>query len=174
MAIKRNVFMQYPRHLARQLFVISLLFATGYLILSAGLGKQTAPQSSARHAGSSDKAIQTGQEEFATGSASVFLPALTKPDQATRAQIIQTIARQPLSFEANHGQADSQVKFISRGPGYGLLLMKTEAAIELRNAECGLRNERTECKRQKAEGRQDEELSLWLPSALCLLPSALL
>jgi uncharacterized repeat protein (TIGR01451 family) len=129
--------MQQPKHLARQLFVISLLFVTGYLILSACLWKQTAPQSSAKHDGSSDKAIQTGQEEFATSSASAFLPALAKPDQATRAQIIQTIARQPLSFEANHGQADSQVKFIARGPSYGLLLMKTEAAIELRNEERG-------------------------------------
>src|SRR2546421_2861173 len=117
--------MQRPKHLARQLFGLALLFATGYLILSVCLWKQTAPQSSARHAGSSDKAIQTGQEESATSSAHASLPALTKPDQATRAQLLQTIARQPLSFEANHGQADSQVKFISRGPSYSLLLMKT-------------------------------------------------
>src|SRR2546429_4179657 len=126
--------MQQPKHLARQLFIISLLFVTGYLILSAGLWKQTAPQSSARHVGSSDKANQSGQEESATSSASASLPALTKPDQATRAQIIQTIARQPLSFEANYGQADPQVKFISRGPSYGLFLMKTEAVLALQNS----------------------------------------
>ena len=35
----------------------------------------------------------------------------------------------PLSFEANHGQVDAQVKFLSRGPGYGLFLTSTEVVM---------------------------------------------
>jgi uncharacterized protein (TIGR03437 family) len=35
----------------------------------------------------------------------------------------------PLSFEANRGQTDSQVKFLSRGNGYNLFLTATEAVI---------------------------------------------
>jgi hypothetical protein len=37
----------------------------------------------------------------------------------------------PLSFEANHGQADAQVQYLSRGPGYGLFLTGTEAVLSL-------------------------------------------
>jgi len=37
----------------------------------------------------------------------------------------------PLSFEANDGQADAQVQFLARGPGYGLFLTGTEAVLSL-------------------------------------------
>jgi Beta-propeller repeat len=37
----------------------------------------------------------------------------------------------PLSFEANHGQTDPQVKFLSRGPGYALFLTTTDAVLSL-------------------------------------------
>ncbi|PYT10399.1 MAG: hypothetical protein DMF60_00210, partial [Acidobacteria bacterium] len=47
----------------------------------------------------------------------------------------------PLSFEANQGQLDSQVKFISRANGYNLFLTSTEALFQFRIANCGLRNE---------------------------------
>ncbi len=48
----------------------------------------------------------------------------------------QTLAKEaygklPLSFEANQGQADSQVKFLSRGGGYSLFLSPTEAVFSL-------------------------------------------
>jgi hypothetical protein len=38
----------------------------------------------------------------------------------------------PLSFEANQGQTDSQVKFLSRGDGYSLFLTSYEAVFTLR------------------------------------------
>src|ERR1039457_6817284 len=38
----------------------------------------------------------------------------------------------PLSFEANQGQTDSQVKFLSRGDGYSLFLTSHEAVFTLR------------------------------------------
>jgi hypothetical protein len=38
----------------------------------------------------------------------------------------------PLSFEANHGQTDSRVKFVSRGTGYSLFLTGDEAVLALR------------------------------------------
>ena len=37
----------------------------------------------------------------------------------------------PLSFEANRGQADSQVKFRSRGSGYTLFLTGDEAVLPI-------------------------------------------
>ena len=38
----------------------------------------------------------------------------------------------PLNFEANQGQTDSQVKFLSRGDGYSLFLTSDEAVFMLR------------------------------------------
>jgi hypothetical protein len=39
----------------------------------------------------------------------------------------------PLSFEANQGQTDKQVKFLSRGPGYALFLTPTETVLSLKD-----------------------------------------
>jgi hypothetical protein len=41
----------------------------------------------------------------------------------------------PLSFEANQGQADPQVRFLSRGNGYSLFLTDREAVLALRRPE---------------------------------------
>src|SRR5580704_8518134 len=40
----------------------------------------------------------------------------------------------PLSFEANRGQADSQVKYMARGRGYTLFLTPKETVLALRHA----------------------------------------
>jgi hypothetical protein len=42
-------------------------------------------------------------------------------------------AKLPLRFEANAGQTDPKVKFISRGSGYNLFLTPSEAVLALRN-----------------------------------------
>ncbi len=42
-------------------------------------------------------------------------------------------AKVPLSLEANQGQTDSRVKFLSHGPGYGLFLAGDEAVLTLRS-----------------------------------------
>ena len=44
-------------------------------------------------------------------------------------------AKIPLSFEANQGQTDSQVKFLSRGDGYSLFLTSNSAVLKLRTTE---------------------------------------
>src|SRR5579872_5463409 len=51
--------------------------------------------------------------------------------QAVNQKIVESYGKLPLSFEANQGQADSQVKFISRGSGYSLFLTSTEAVLSL-------------------------------------------
>lgn len=52
-------------------------------------------------------------------------------DQASKAKITENFGKIPLSFEANRGQADNSVKFISRGSGYTLFLTGTEAIFNL-------------------------------------------
>ena len=44
-----------------------------------------------------------------------------------------SLASVPLNFEANQGQTDASVKFLSRGDGYALFLTPKEAIFKLRN-----------------------------------------
>src|SRR5438128_982013 len=52
--------------------------------------------------------------------------------QATKQQVLVAYGKLPLIFEANQGQTDPQVKFLSRGSGYTLFLTPTEAVLALR------------------------------------------
>ena len=58
----------------------------------------------------------------------------TKPDEARQIEFNQAYGKLPLSFEANQGQTDPQVKFLSRGSGYSLFLTPTEAVIVLKKS----------------------------------------
>ena len=51
--------------------------------------------------------------------------------QAANPRIVESYGKLPLSFEANEGQSDSQVKFIAHGSGYSLFLTSTEAVLSL-------------------------------------------
>jgi hypothetical protein len=46
--------------------------------------------------------------------------------------VAQNYGNFPLVFEANQGQTDAQVKFLSRGPGYSVFLTQNEAVVRLR------------------------------------------
>ena len=59
-------------------------------------------------------------------------PILSKAGAPTEARVKEAYGNLPLSFEANHGQAPGQVKFVSRGGGYRLFLTSNEAVIALR------------------------------------------
>jgi len=48
-----------------------------------------------------------------------------------KASIVESYGRLPLIFEANQGQTDPEVKFLSRGAGYSLFLTSTEAVLAL-------------------------------------------
>ena len=50
---------------------------------------------------------------------------------ATNARVSEAYGKLPLHFEANRGQTDKDVRFLSRGAGYGLYLTASEAALVL-------------------------------------------
>src|SRR5262249_3941231 len=50
---------------------------------------------------------------------------------AATEQLQAAYGQLPLSFEANQGQTDPQVRFLSRGSGYALFLTPTEAVLTL-------------------------------------------
>jgi hypothetical protein len=58
--------------------------------------------------------------------------AQVSPD--LRQQVAENYGKIPLSFEANRGQSDKQVKFLSRGHGYTLFLTGDEAVLSLRRS----------------------------------------
>jgi hypothetical protein len=51
---------------------------------------------------------------------------------AVKAQAQVRYGELSLSFEANQGQADAQVRYLARGPGYGLYLTPEEAVLVLK------------------------------------------
>jgi Beta-propeller repeat len=57
---------------------------------------------------------------------------LARYEAVTKARLLETYGKLPLRFEANQGQTDQQVKFLSRGRGYNLFLTGNEAVLELR------------------------------------------
>jgi Beta-propeller repeat/FG-GAP-like repeat len=63
-----------------------------------------------------------------------LIPGPNQPNTDTRGELVKSYGRLPLSFEANQGQADERVKFLSRGRGYTLFLTSGEAVLVLRQS----------------------------------------
>ncbi len=67
-------------------------------------------------------------------SQSSFIPApisASQGDPKAQTKILDSYGKLPLSFEANHGQTDASVKFLSRTNGYSLFLTGDEAVFAL-------------------------------------------
>src|ERR1700674_2779635 len=56
----------------------------------------------------------------------------SQADPKAQANILGQYGKLPLSFEANHGQADGRVRFLSRTGGYTLFLTGDEVVLALR------------------------------------------
>ncbi len=65
-----------------------------------------------------------------------FLPSAAQQNAVMQAlrrpQVMDSQRKLPLSFEANQGQTDQRVKFLSRGSGYTLFLTEDSAVLALR------------------------------------------
>lgn len=61
------------------------------------------------------------------------------PQRAERQPAEAAYGSLPLSFEVNQGQAAAQVKFLSRGKGYTLLLTSSDCSIRARSSARGSR-----------------------------------
>jgi hypothetical protein len=62
-----------------------------------------------------------------------IVPPISAPnaDSKVQGKILDQYGKLPLSFEANHGQTDGRVKFLSRTSGYSLFLTGDEAVLTL-------------------------------------------
>ncbi|MGH6628591.1 MAG: hypothetical protein ACREB3_02540 [Burkholderiales bacterium] len=67
-------------------------------------------------------------------------------------RLVESYGKLPLAFEANAGQTDGQVKFISRGSGYTMFLTGDSAVLTLRAGKPkAAGNQREKVKGQKAK-----------------------
>src|SRR5213592_4325732 len=76
-------------------------------------------------------AKEPDSKDSSPGRGAGSLKGLEKPDHAAQARVTESYGKLPLSFEANRGQMDSDVKFFSRGSGYGIFMTPTEAVLTL-------------------------------------------
>src|SRR5579864_7230974 len=58
-------------------------------------------------------------------------PSIGTLDASTQSKALDDYGRLPISFEANLGQVNGQVKFLSRGSGYTLFLTQQSAVLAL-------------------------------------------
>ena len=58
-------------------------------------------------------------------------------DSASKVWVQEPYSDLPLTFEANEGQTDDEVEFLSRGSGYTLFLTPAEAVLVLSNSSAG-------------------------------------
>ena len=63
--------------------------------------------------------------------ATLWADPVTTAPPPSMATVQSAYGRLPLSFEANHGQVDAQVRFLARGKGYTLFLTPTESVMVL-------------------------------------------
>ncbi|AXC13323.1 Cell surface protein [Acidisarcina polymorpha] len=73
--------------------------------------------------------------QTASSSALNSQPTTNSKLAAVNPAVKANFAKLPLSFEANQGQTDGQVKFLSRGQGYSLFLTDREAVLALHKNE---------------------------------------
>ncbi len=76
---------------------------------------------------------EAGRHKVSRDSAAMPVMSGTRPMDATAsARLLESYGKLPLSFEANQGQTDEDVKFLSRGKGYTMFLTSGGAVMALR------------------------------------------
>ena len=85
-------------------------------------------------------------------------------DPASQAKVQAAYARLPLAFEANQGQADKKVKFLSRSSAYRLFLSSTEAVFQWRHG--GFRKEKPATSAKRSESIPGTQKSQSTPSEI--------
>src|SRR3989449_4869999 len=110
----------------------------------AALGLALGPAAAVRQEGASPASLSHGQADLAR---------LTKP------QVLESYGKLPLSFEANHGQTDRRVKFLSRGRGYSLFLTSNETVLSLSKPATPTAQRRMDTVAMRQEGAENKAIT---------------
>ncbi len=123
--------MKYSKRDRSRMFVATLTLAG--LINGIFLPGYSLARTHDLHANAGSRFSRSHDQPPADASVKSVAPSsISMPDQSVRARVNQRYGDLPLSFEANRGQSNAQVKFLSRGAGYNLFLTSTEAVMALR------------------------------------------
>jgi photosystem II stability/assembly factor-like uncharacterized protein len=115
------------RWLSLRLSVFALCGATTvFLVVSVHAGNQTSPFRALSTLITHFRAPSNRTENVSDKTKVSIAP------ETTQRNLLKQYGELPLSFEINEGQADQQVKFLSRGPGYDLFLTAEAAVLSLR------------------------------------------
>ena len=117
----------------RNVILLGLLIAVGLVICWPPSGtkgiRPTAVNKEGRAILNADLSTPQSQDGSSAGGAS-HLPDVKSA--AARDKISKNYGKLPMSFEANRGQTDGRVNFLSRGPGYTLFLTGDQAVLALK------------------------------------------
>ncbi len=78
--------------------------------------------------------LQTGSEPTFTRKKYAFIVPTFQTFPIKKQAVVAAYGNIPLTFEANEGQTDPEVKFLARGDGYTLFLTTSEAVLTLRGS----------------------------------------
>src|SRR2546430_13887624 len=129
-----------PRSRADLLIFLSLALLGVISIVTSSRHARRQQSTPTVHA-TNNSSVITNSASSAERRASAPL-TLTEPDNAKRAQVNKAYGSLPLRFEANVGQSDSRVQFLSRGRGYTLFLTAAEAVLALSKAKSAIGRQR--------------------------------
>src|SRR2546430_12177434 len=129
-----------PRSRADLLIFLSLALLGVISIVTSSRHARRQQSTPTVHA-TNNSSVITNSASSAERRASAPL-TLTEPDNAKRAQVNKAYGSLPLRFEANVGQSDSRVQFLSRGRGYTLFLTAAEAVLALSKAKSAIERQR--------------------------------
>ena len=97
--------------------------------------------------------------------ASIVSSARPTPPEQIRMQVAMNYGKLPLQFEANQGQTDARVNFISRGTGYTLFLTGDEAVFSLHRKKSLMERERASSASSGSEVSPDAVVHMRLVNA---------
>src|SRR5438105_3218011 len=100
----------------------SIAFLIGFLIAMLWISSTSQRLAGLTSTILNDEAFNSIGEELKAPVDFAQQSALPYVDSRTRARVTETYGKLPLTFEANEGQVDSRVKFVSRAGGATLFL----------------------------------------------------
>lgn len=117
------------RQSLRQILVLAVIYHSSLMPLMA-----FAPRHSTRSGARQSAPREVVSDAKGSAPTETNIPAplpVVSPEPATEGRAIETYGTLPISFVANEGQTDSQVKYLTRGGSYNLFLTGTEAVMVL-------------------------------------------
>ena len=146
------------------LFLVIIVWTNYVCLAGYSTARSVMPTYTPEITGSRSAHLPSSDPTVGTASSSSS-PSLKKSDQMTQTRVSETYGNLPLRFEANTGQTDSQVKYLSHGSGYNLFLTPTEAVMVLSKSANDMKGKQSERKAAHKQTATNSVLRMKLEGA---------